>query len=205
MTGWIFIFILLLIAFLLLCPVTVSAEFKNELSIRIKYLFIRHKIFPQPEKPKKEENEKKKEKIEKTEKKSKIKGIIEQKGLSGFLNIIKEFSLIATHTAKNLLSHILIKRIYIKIVVADEDAAQAAISYGQTCSIVYTAFGWILSNAKYNRYYINIVPDFDSKESRIYFELKVKIKLIFIILIFLSALFKSLKVLKTSEINLSKN
>lgn len=205
MTGWIiFIIILVLIVFLLFCPVTVFVGFENELSASIKYLFFHYNIVPDLKEQPKEEKLEEEKKIDKTKKKSKIKGIIEQKGLSGFLNIIKEFSLILADTAKFLISRIKIKNFYINIIVADEDAANTAIKYGNTCSVIYTAAGWILNNIKYSRYYINIVPDFEAKKNKIKFELKVSIKLIFILLIMFSALFKSIKLLKTSEINLSK-
>lgn len=199
--------IILFFLILLLCPVTVHAKFETELTVKIKYLFFQYKILPQApeiEKPK-EKAEEKTEKKEKTDStKSKIQDIIRQKGLSGFLNLIKEFASIATGTLKRLFSHMVINHISADIAVADEDAAQAAILYGYVCSVVYTSFGLLVNNMKCRKYHINIVPDFQSKESRIRFEFKAHIQLLFLVSSGLSAMTRSLKILKAFKTT-SKN
>ena len=194
--------VVLFFVILLLCPVTVSARFENDLTAQVRYLFIRYQILPQPEKTKVPQPEEKKE--EKKEKsngtKSKIKDIIEQKGLCGFLNIIKDFAAIATGTAKKIVSHIVIQNISTNIAVADGDAAQTAILYGNVCTVVYTSIGILVNNVKCRKYHINIVPDFQSKESRIDFEVKAHIQLLFLVSSGLTALIRFLKVLSAAKI-----
>jgi hypothetical protein len=197
--------IILFFLILLLCPVTVYAYFEDELTAKVRYLFITYKIHQKPEEEKRkladgtEEIEKK---VKTNETKSRIKDIIEQKGLSGFLNIIKDFASIATETAKKLFSHMIINNISTDIAVADEDAAQTAILYGYVCTLVYTSIGLLVNNMKCRNYHINIVPDFQSKESRIRFEAKAHIQLLFLVSSGLSALLRSLKVLKAAKITL---
>ena len=142
--------------------------------------------------------EEKKEKSNGT--KSKIKDIIEQKGLCGFLNIIKDVAAIATGSAKKIFSHIVIHNISTNIAVADGDAAQTAILYGHICTVVYTSIGILVNNVKCRKYHINIVPDFQSKESRIDFELKAHIRLLFLVSSGLTALLRTLKVLSAAKI-----
>ena len=45
--------IVLIIALLLACPVTVSGEYEEELSVTVRYLFFRIRVLPQQEKKKK--------------------------------------------------------------------------------------------------------------------------------------------------------
>jgi len=203
MTALIITFsIVLFIFILLLCPVTAYARFENELTAKIRYLFISYKILPQPEETKgKGTEEEKKEKPKTNETKSKIKDIIEQKGLSGFLSLIKDFASIVTGTAKKTFSHMVISNISTDISVADEDAAQAAILYGCVCTVVYPSIGLLVNNMKCRKYHINIVPNFQSKESKIRFEAKAHIQLLFLVSSALSALIQSLKVLKAAKIS----
>jgi hypothetical protein len=184
----------------------VYAGFEDELTAKVTYLFIHYKILPQPEKSKQKEEEDKKEE-EKEEKQqendtiSKIKGIIKQKGLSGFLDIIKEFVSIGTGSAKKLFSHIIINNISVDIAVADEDAAQAAIFYGYTCSVVYPAMALLVNNMKCKKYHIHINADFNENESKVQFKIKAQIQLLFIFSSALPAFFKSLKVFKEARIS----
>lgn len=208
MTALIVIACILLFFFLLLlCPLHIYAAYENELSARIRLLLFTFKILPQPEEKEEELKEAAKEKIEKVKDEdtlSKIRGIIQQKGLSGFLNLIQEIASIATGAAKKFFSHIVIDSIFINVSVADEDAAQAAILYGGVCAGIYTPMGLLLSNMKCKRYHINVVPNFQEKECKINFELKSHIRLLFVISLLLSALLKSLKVYKKIK-STSKN
>ncbi|WP_312693669.1 DUF2953 domain-containing protein [Caproiciproducens sp.] len=196
--------IALFIFVLLLCPITVYAGFENEFSARFTYLFLRYKIPSQPQKAEEKEETGKEKKEEKSDAYSKIRDIIKQKGLSGFLNIISEFASVATGAAKRLFSHAVIRSISVDLAVADEDAAQAAICYGYACSVVYPAMGLLVTHVKCKDYQIHIAPDFNEKESRILFTCKIKIRPLFILTSMLPALLKSLKVLKKVKINPTK-
>ncbi|XOQ48979.1 MAG: DUF2953 domain-containing protein [Eubacteriales bacterium] len=204
----IFLIIILFFGVLLICPVTVKMRFENEFTATIRYLFFRYKIPSEREAPKKEEEKVGKEKAEeKKDTKSKIQEIIKQKGLSGFLSIISEFASVATGAAKKLFSHLTIQNISVEITVADEDAAQAAIHYGYTCSVVYTAMGILVANKNCRRYHINVVPDFNRKESSVLFQCKARIMLFSILTSLLPALMQSTKLYKAAKANpkISKN
>jgi hypothetical protein len=199
--------IVIFLLFLLILPITVSANFENELTAKVSYLFFHYKILPQPEKPKqleKNNKEKKEEKQEENSTISKIKGIINQKGLPGFLNIIKDFVSVGTGAAKKLFSRVTIQTVSVHIEVADEDAAQAAILYGYTCSVVYPAMSLLVNNLKCKEYQIHIHADFKEKKSKVQFYIKAQVRLLFILKITLTALLQSLKVLKDTRINTTK-
>jgi len=193
--------ILLLFAILLVCPVTIRAAFETQLSAKVRYLFISYTIVPQKEKDSKKAKKKAEgQKAEKKEdNKSKIKGILKQKGLGGFLSLVKEFTGIATESAKRLLKHLVISNISTEIIVATEDAAQTALNYGYVCAVIYPTFSVIIGNCKCKKYNIRVVPDFDKSESEVAFSVKASVKLFFIISAALSALFNFLKIMKSAK------
>ncbi len=197
---WIVLGILLFLFILLLCPVHLYATFENEFSAKVRYLFITYKVYPQPEETKPEQAQEVKEKKEKqaeNDAKSRIRGIIEQKGLSGFLEILKEFASIATGAAKKLFVHFIIDYISTDVSVADEDAAQTAILFGGICAAVYTPMGMLVNNLKCKEYHINIVPNFQAKECKIRFHFRAHISLLFLISSSLAAFLQSIKVFKS--------
>jgi hypothetical protein len=194
------IFLFLLI--LLLCPVTIYARYENKIAVKIWYLFFHYTI---EKKEEKQAQKKKEENIAKSdETESVIRDIIKQRGLSGFLNIVKRLASIVTGTAKKLLPHVVIDRISTDIAVADGDAARTAILYGNVCSVVYTSFGVLVNNMKCKDYHINIVPDFQSHESRIRFDGKAHCPLLFLVSYGLTALVHFMQVLQETGLTKSK-
>ncbi len=191
--------VLLFFLILLLCPVHIYADFENELGARIRYLFFTYKIAPTPQKVEPKEEKRPKEKKEQAagnDAKSRIRGILEQKGLSGFLSILREFASMATGTAKKVFSHMVIDSISVDVAVGDEDAAQTAILFGGICAAVYTPMGMLVNNLKCKQYHINIVPNFQAKTCKIRFHFKAHILLLFLVASSLSALFQSMKIFK---------
>jgi hypothetical protein len=205
------IIILAILFLLLVCPVSLTARYECELEAKIKYLFFNYKIdFSKDEiiAETKETVKEEAKKVKNDDTIEKIRDIIKQKGLSGFLNIIKEFASIATGAAKKLFSHMVIDNISTDIAVANGDAAETAILYGNVCAVVYTSVSILVNNMKCKDYHINIVPDFQSSQSRIRFQFKAHIMLLFLVTAGLSAFIRFLKVMKelktTKKINHEK-
>lgn len=197
--------ILLFLFLLLLFPVHVSVTFETELGLKVRYLFFRYTVFPQPpEKLAKKAAKEIKENAEENETKSKIREIIKQKGLSGFVGLLKEFASVAAGTAKKLFSRVTMDLLFVDVVVSDEDAAQTALLYGGVCAAVCGSAAALLSVMKYKRYHINVVPDFQAKQSAVKFELRAHVIPVFLVVPLLSALFRSLKIMKSAA-QVSKN
>ena len=55
---WVIFGICLFVLLLLLCPVTVAADFENEFSAKVRFLFVKVQIFPLPEKEQPDKQEK---------------------------------------------------------------------------------------------------------------------------------------------------
>lgn len=197
--------IVLFLFLLLLFPVHVSVTFETELGLKVRYLLFRYTVLPQPpQKAKKKAAKEAKENAEKHETKSKIREIIDQKGLSGFVSLLKEFASVAAGTAKKLFSRVTMDLLFADVVVSDEDAAQTALLYGGVCAAVCGSAAALLSIMKYKRYHINVVPDFQAKQSAVKFELRAHVIPVFLVAPLLSALFRSLKIMKSAA-QVSKN
>ena len=100
--------------------------------------------------------------------------------------------------ARKLFSHLVVTRLHLEIVVADEDAAQAALHYGYVCGVVCTALSVFLQNSVCKRYHVQITPDFDRKESRAVLEFQARIRLLFLITSSLSAFWHFIQIQKDS-------
>ncbi len=203
MTAFIIILgIVLFLAGLLFCPVVIRASFEDELIVKARYLFLTYVIVPRKEKePKKtEQNETgQKEEEEKDVTQSKIKELLAQKGLRGFLGLMKEIFFIAHGSSQRLFRHLVISNISAYLVIATDDASQTALNYSYACAAVYPAFSAIVANCKCKKYSVQVIPDFNKKESEIKFSAKATIKLFFILSASRYAFFQFLKTMKKAK------
>jgi len=197
---WIILGICFFLLVLLFCPVSVFVGFENEFQVMVRYLFVKIQVYPQVEKARKKKKQpEKNEKKEIAPSKSKIRGILEQKGLSGLMNLLRELASVVADAAKKWIAHMVIDRLYLEITVADEDAAQAAVLYGEVCAGVYTPMGILLNRLKCRQYHINIVPNFQKKKCEVQFRVRVHILLLFLLVPAVQALIRSLIILKNEK------
>lgn len=106
--------IVLVLAGLLFCPVIIRASFEDELFVKARYLFLTYTIVPQKERKSKKTKKKETEQKEEEEKdvtQSKIKELLAQKGLRGFLGLMKEIFFIAHGSSQRLFRHLVISNI----------------------------------------------------------------------------------------------
>lgn len=182
--------VILLIFFALLIPARICTEYKKEPKVTVKYLFFSIPLVPRKEKkknepPKNQGNKKpkdKKKKKEDSEIVKYIKNLHKDKGLDGVLSMITELSALVSGSLKGLFKHIIFKKFDLSITVAAEDAAKAAIRYGQVCAAVYPAVSLILNTVRYKDYNVNITVDFDLKEPVINFKSQANIIPIFAVI-----------------------
>ena len=182
MTGlWVTLGIVAFLALLLAAPVHVYADYEETLSLKIRYLFIPYRVLPQKEKPEKPQKEKKKKKAEEEpeqeHKTSKIQEILKEKGLSGFLTLMKELGEIGLGAGKKILSHTRISQFRLWVAVSTGDAADTAITYGQTCAVLYPVCAMLIGAGRCRKRQIDIRPDFNGKESRVSCSVRLRISL----------------------------
>ena len=196
MTGWYIAGgILLLLAALLASPLRAEVSFREELRLRLGWMFLSFQVFP----PKEEKPEKKKKPRKKKSSGKKppapakkpegkkpgglalLKEIFHYEGVPGLFAFLKDLAGIAAGTAKKLFAHLTVKKFDLLVVVGGEDAAETAFQYGKLCGAVYPAVSTLLSACKCRRYGVTIVPDFDARETQAVFSARVKIRLIFLL------------------------
>ena len=138
--------VLLGVTFLLLAPVRLQVDFQKEFSAQVRYLFLRFPLVsagkegeaPSMQGPPAEE--------EPPPSGSglgrKLRAMLRRQGLRGFLRSLQELALAAENSAKSLLRKIRLKRFDLYICLGgEEDAAAAAVLYGQVCGVAYSACG----------------------------------------------------------------
>ncbi len=191
---------LLFLLFLLLnIPVYFELRFKEELSLKIKYLKFSFSVFPKEEKHNKieEKSDNKNEEL-KPEKKSKkkenyISKLFKQKGLSGFLSILKELTVLSTEAIRKIFLKILIDKINLDIMVVGEDACDTALKTGKIKSFISLCLLKVVKDVNSNRYNVNIYPGFSSEKTKVDFYARIHFKPISILNIAVVTAFKFVK------------
>ena len=189
---WVLLALLLLIAAALAVPTRVFVRYTDEVFLQIRYLFLKitipiteeQKAQKKPKRNKKEEKEKKtdtektsaedkksnKDRKEKKDKKKKqnpvvkwLKSLYNKGGVDAIITAFKDIASLAGNVLKPIFKNLRLRRLDIDITVAADNAADTAINYGRLCAGVYPALTLLLKIMKYDRYSVNIRPDFDKK------------------------------------------
>ena len=164
MTGlYIFFGIIVFIFAVLMIPVRVAADYKDEFSLKVKFLiFFSYNIFPMKEKEKEEKPKGEKAKTEKTSaenKKQKKKMTVEE-----IIDCVKKYG----PGAKMILRNIRFHRLELYWKVTEEDAAACGMKYGKICAWLSGVFGFFRNLMKIENAKIKVFPDFLSEKDEIY-------------------------------------
>ncbi len=180
---WIFLgivgFLALLITVILLLPVYVVIKSDEEEGIILRYKFL-GKTYgenPDPNNP-----------IIKTLKKAAGLSRLEKKEMKkstkkkGYFDTVRESLALILDLLKKILDLLKlckVKKFYINIVSAEEDAAQAAINYGRYCAVASPVIAFIDANLKIGKRGrdINISCDYDKKEAAFDFDILLMVHL----------------------------
>ena len=199
MVMFIAFLVIAIILAILFCPIYLKIEFYETLSINLKILFYWIKIFPiRNEKIEESENNKindNKDPIQgKNKKDNKVKKLLNQMGLKGFLNILSELGKILLRAGKKLKSKVKVDNLDVLVDVADEDSAKTAVRYGKACACIFPFANLILKYFKIKDYSVKVYPNFMNDKSRVKFSLKFHFNLISLIYIVLWAFAGFIKV-----------
>ena len=168
MVGWLIFFgIIILILGLLMIPVHAVADYKENFSLVIKFLFFfKLKIFPMKEKPEKEE--KPKEEKPKTETEAKPKRekrkMTAEEIVDTVIDIVKKYG----PGAKMILRNIRFHRLELYWKVGAEDAAACGIKYGRICGWLSGVLGFLRNLTKIEKTKIRVFPDFICEKDEIH-------------------------------------
>lgn len=186
--------ILLLVFLFLLIRIQVFATYSETLTLTLKVLFFKLQLLPpvekkekkpKKEKPKPKKPKKEKPKEEKEEKKKKpsfLTKLKQKRGLSGLLSLFTAAAKIALGMLRQIISHIVIKKLDVGIRLSGEDAAQVALNYGKVCSSLYPAVNVIVSATVCKHYNVAVEPVFDpDRKTEVYADVHLYLRPIFVV------------------------
>ena len=192
------IMIVFFLGILLLFPVSVKIEYYcNELSVKVRYLFITIKLLPKKERDQEDHKEKKKnskeqDKKQKSDDHQKDEGKVQ---ISDYLEIISKIRKRIEHLPPLIKKHLYVKRIFLKIAYCGRDPAETAVNYGKLCSVIYPTFASVMSILRCQIPQINVYPDFEGTKSVAELSVIIKIKLFFLIKLGMMALFAGIDII----------
>lgn len=180
----ILLFVALFFALLLIVPLKLNVKYEGDFLVKIKYLFITYQLYS------------KKEKKEKPEKEKSLTRTIKEfsgQGVGGIISFLTKITKIVVKYSKRLFSRAIVDKLYLKLEIAGEDAAETAIQYGAACSAVYTALGMLMSTMKVVKYKVDVLPCYNKVESVAQLDMTVKVRLVYALSAAIGAGFSILK------------
>ena len=188
--------IILFILLILLIPVGVRASYSDDLLVKLKIGFVSIRLYPpKPKKPKKKKEPSHAKEKEKKEKKKKP-SLLKEKGVSWFVELIKQAAILAGGVLKDFFRHLVIKSMQISITYVGEDAQDTAVKYGYFCLAVYPSVSILAQATKCRHYGVDIAPNFDSKAKSVYFaDVWVSIRVLWVVGLVFKYGFRIIKIL----------
>lgn len=178
---WILLGLIVFVFLALSIPAHVDLKYTDTLSMDIRYLFLRFKVLPAPEKTEKKKPEKDKPK-EKTAPSTapkskkpnvlvqKFKGFVKAEGYRGFMGLVGQFIGLTGTAAVSIIRKVRIRSFDLYVMTGGDDAAAAAILYGQTCATIYPAAELLFSLVKCKNHRISVDLDYSVAEPYVILE-----------------------------------
>ena len=166
--------IILFFVLILSIKVKVTVHSEDEVSLSVRWLFLKFNILPKhekPEKKKKKKPKKKKEKKPAKDEEKKDETIKEPKdnpfmtfyhnnGVDGVVDLVKRLSISLKGMFRRIYKAFTIEDMAISLLVAGGDSAETALKYGRTCSVFFPAVGFVVDTMKVKKYSVDANPDF---------------------------------------------
>lgn len=173
--------LLLLIALVLLLPVSVDIGYKEDFFVKVKFAKI--KVFPISEKEQKQKKDKPKPHTKKENQfKTSFQKLKEKYGFSGAVNEIFAFLYNCLKHFGSFLKTVKFRKVKLNLVISESDAFKTAIKYGEVCGFVYPVLSYLESKANIKYKQIDIKSDFNAPKGEFDFSLTVNLQIIFLII-----------------------
>lgn len=179
--------IIILLSALLLTPITLYIEKLQGKAFKFKISFLTFCFDNNSLKASSKKKVQKPDKEDKEDKEAEETIPLSQK-IKYYVSVIQDF----LTKVDRLLSHIRIKNLYLKLVVAEGDAAFSAIAFGSVCSVVYPLLGIIENKTKVDKgaFDLDIRCDYNGKRSEYGFYSTLKLTPFVLLIIGIKAYFK---------------
>lgn len=156
---WIYVVagIVLLLVLFFLSPIVIWVKFEETLQVKLRFWFVSYSLYPKKKKNKTSpKKQKKKQESSATEKKQGTVAKVKQ--IFGVLGTLLSASARLVNGAR-------VRNLKLTLGITGKDAADAAISYGQVCSVVYPVLGFADSKMNLINPQVNIYCDYTAEES----------------------------------------
>lgn len=166
----------LLLAFLLFVPLRVQVLFRQgEVTARLRVLFLNVPLFPTPSGKEKAGRPKPAQGRPETEKKEKSK----RNTLEFILDILRLVNDLLPHAGRGLghiLRRVTLSRCRVSVTVAQEDAADTALRYGQVNAAFYSVYALLCSTIRVREFRLSVTPDYLGGEEKADADLELRVR-----------------------------
>ena len=176
--------VIVLLLVLLLVPVRLEISFQKTFTGTVRYLFFR---FPFGGVPKEAEEPSPPEETKVSPEKGpglgkKLRAMLRREGLGGFLRTLQELAQAVEGAVQGLLKRVRLDTFDLYICLGGkEDAAAAAVLYGQVCAAVYSACGAIFHWRPGKARRVSVDLQYQTEEHQVDFSGKASIRLLFLL------------------------
>ena len=164
--GFVLLAILALLLLLLCIPIVGSARFSSDApgEAYVRWLFYRRQLLGKKQKKRSRAKKKQKKQMPAAPAKK------EKRDFAAIIGAAMDFVASLGGGAKMLLRHVRVYRVRLRVVVAEDDAAQTAITFGHMNALIYTAYTAARGLFNLKKPDILITPNFMAQEGSWQFE-----------------------------------
>ena len=210
--------IVFLIGFIIFCPFSIELEYRDEVKLKVGYIFPLIKILPKKSSTEEESEEKtdteetdtdeseeetaqtekttgKKSKSRKKNKFREVWQFTKKQGLDGIIELLKEIVALILKLVDTIRRHIVMKT-RLDLIVVGEDAADTALKFGYACSAIYPLLSLIDRHTKLKKHEEYIDAGFKADKTQVRFLLKAHIMPVFVIIGIVAALIDGIRIFR---------
>ena len=212
--------IVFLIGFIIFCPFSIELEYRDEVKLKVGYIFPLIKILPKKSSTEKDSDEeesdteqtdteesekdetagtkKKSGKPSKSKKKNKFREVwqfTKKQGLDGMIELLKDITALILKLVDTIRQHIVMKT-RLDLVVVGEDAADTALKFGYACSAIYPLLSLIDRHTKLKKHEEYIDAGFKAEKTQVRFLPKAHIMPVFVIIGVVAALIDGIRIFR---------
>jgi len=160
-------------------PVLLRVEYRESVTVQLRWLFVKYQLVPgsdKPKKKKKEKEEKKKEDKPKEEKKKDegpkqpniLQKFYEYQGIPGFIELLRRTVEVLKKFRHGLWLCFCIRELDFKMSLPGGDPEKLAVQYGKMSAAIFPSLGWLCGKLRTRKGKIraNIYPDFTGQSAR---------------------------------------
>ena len=161
--------IVFLILFFLVIPLRLQFSYQDQPSVLLKYSFLKFTLYPTQGKINDRTHKNKRNTQNREEGKSNLNfsSLRKEYGFLGAINYLTELLKPLIQKPFTLCRKIKITNLSVNIVIADSDAAQAAIEYGAVAAVIYPFLGWTSALIQFDNPSVNLGIDYAKEKSSV--------------------------------------